>query len=84
MWGGSMYGAITWAGINVYEVCYGDTDGTQLAAVVCGDDLVVAVTCGDSSTLGFTAGGRTAAGGTRGSSAGAGRVTGGSGKREGC
>ena len=79
-----MYGAITWAGINVYGVCYGDNDGTQLAAIVCGDDLNVAVACGDSSSLGFTAGGRAAAGSTSGSSAGAGRVTGGSSKREGC
>jgi len=78
-----MYGAITWGGINVYEVCYGDTDGTQSAAVACGDSFA-AVACGDSSSLGFTAGGKTARGGTSGSSAGAGRVTGGSSKREGC
>jgi len=84
MWGGSMYGAITWAGINVYAHCYGDTDGTQLAAQACGDDLMVAVACGDSSGLGFTAGGRVARGRSDGSSAGKGRVTGGSGKREGC
>lgn len=84
MWGGSMYGAITWAGINVYGVCYGDNDGTQLAAIACGDDLNVAVACGDSSSLGFTAGGRAARGRTSGTSSGAGRVTGGSSKREGC
>jgi len=83
MWGGSMYGAITWAGINVYGVCYGDTDGTQLAAVVCGDD-VAAVTCGDVGSLFFTAGGNAGRGRAAGSSAGKGRVTGGSGKREGC
>jgi hypothetical protein len=78
-----MYGAITWAGINVYGVCYGDSDGTQLAAWVCGDDSA-AVVCGDTAADGFTAGGKTARGRTRGSSSGAGRVTGGSSKREGC
>ena len=83
MWGGSMYGAITWAGINVYAHCYGDTDGTQLAAVVCGDDTA-AVTCGDVGSLFFTAGGNAGRGRAAGSSAGKGRVTGGSGKREGC